>query len=140
MGLLFCKFENRKSYHIRDPALGFEKIGTHAFRIFNIKGILILIEIDAYTNSVPKKISRMISNWSVEKPNNNRNTDAVFLAYYCPGQPEESGKPEVNHKTGFLKLYIKSGSNKPDKVISEKYCYVYFRFSVTNENPSHKNQ
>ena len=62
----------------------------------------------------------MISNCPVKKPNINVNTGGVFSAYQRPGQPEESGKPEVNQKHYFLKLYIKyikSGPNKPNKVI-----------------------
>ena len=62
-------------------------------------------------------MSRMISNCPVKKPYINLNTGEVFeRTNDRSGQPEESGKPEVNQKT-VLKLYIKSESNKPHKVI-----------------------
>ena len=49
-----------------------------------------------------KKMSRMISNCPVKKPYINVNTGGVFSAYQRPGQPEESGKPEVNQNTALF--------------------------------------
>ena len=61
-------------------------------------------------------MARIILNCPVKKLCNiNLNIDRVFeRTNDRPGQPEEPGKPEINPKQPCsLKLYIKSGSNKP---------------------------
>ena len=54
----------------------------------------------------------------LKMPDINLNTDGgIQRTNDRPGQPEESGKPEFNQKQSyFIKLYIKSGSNKPNRV------------------------
>ena len=63
-------------------------------------------------------MSRMILKCPVEKPNINLNTDGVFKPTNVPDNRKNRENRKLTKKQPyFLKLYIKSGPNKPNKVI-----------------------
>ena len=84
----------------------FDKIRDlyYALRISNIKGVLIWINIDAFTISIPKKYG--VEFQSVTK--------FLSVLTIVPDNREQRENQKFAQKQPyFLKLYIKSGSNKP---------------------------
>jgi len=92
VGPLFFQFGHRKSYQIRDLYF--------AFRIINIKGILIWIKIAVYTNSIIKKCRV----WFRIVPWKSLISTLIHAELFQRTNAPDGriGKPEVNQNTALF--------------------------------------
>ena len=127
MGPLFDKFENRKScqkrgpYKNRDLGPRFRQNTEHVLCIqdYQYKNYSNLYQNWRLNQLDTKKMSRMISNCPIKK-HLSTSIQARFFSVQTivPYNRKNRENRKLTEKQRyFLKLYIKSGSNKPHKLI-----------------------